>query len=139
MALHTTNYTDTFVEIADDCPVQKAEIPVVKNGQKTVAFMQFELIAPHPYRYTSDELIFELYTRKNQIPAQRREEEEAHFFSKGQACLRASPLGKRYGWGIHYNSEGKIALYAIESEEYKSMASDTTLKHLKAMRSKKNR
>ncbi len=27
------------------------------------------------------------------------------FFSKGQPCLRASDLGKKYGWGIHSDSE----------------------------------
>ncbi|MGN7760701.1 DUF6157 family protein [Paenibacillus sp. 22594] len=27
-------------------------------------------------------------------------------------------MPKRYGWGIHYNREGKIALYGKESPEY---------------------
>lgn len=33
-------------------------------------------------------------------------------------CLRASLLPKRFGWGVHYNTEGKISLYGKESPEY---------------------
>ena len=57
------------------------------------------------------------------------------FFSKGQACFRASPLTKRYGWGVHSDSEGKIAIYPVESKEYKKLAGDENLTHLRAMRS----
>lgn len=36
-------------------------------------------------------------------------------------CLSASPLTKRYGWRIHNSEEGKIAIYALESKEYKRL------------------
>lgn len=65
------------------------------------------------------------------------QKEKTKFFSKGQACFRASPLTKRYGWGVHSNAEGKIALYAVGSEEYQKLSEDQALKHLKAMRSKR--
>jgi Family of unknown function (DUF6157) len=35
--------------------------------------------------------------------------------SKGHPHLRVSALAKRYGWGIHNNHEGKIALIAVHS------------------------
>jgi hypothetical protein len=28
-----------------------------------------------------------------------------------------SPLAKHYGWDVHHNAEGKVALYAAESDE----------------------
>jgi hypothetical protein len=46
-------------------------------------------------------------------------------------------LGKRYGWGIHNDEDGKVALYAVESDEYKRFVNDNSIKHLKAMRSKR--
>ncbi len=52
-------------------------------------------------------------------------------------CLRASPLGKRYGWRIHNDANGKIALYAVESQEYEAFLTDSTVKRVKAMRSKR--
>jgi predicted DNA-binding transcriptional regulator YafY len=58
-------------------------------------------------------------------------------FCKGQACLRASALTKRYGWGTHHDGEGKVALYAVESEAYKQYSEDAALKHTKGMRSKR--
>ena len=33
----TTNYFDTFIEVAEDCPAQKAEVPPENTKRKTVA------------------------------------------------------------------------------------------------------
>jgi hypothetical protein len=54
--------------------------------------------------------------------------------SKGHPHLRVSPLAKRYGWGIH-NAEGKIALIAVESPEYKRLMNDPRTTKIKAFRS----
>ena len=135
--MKSTNYFDTFIEAAADCPVEKAEIPVEKNGKKTVAVLQFEMIFENPYQYTSEEVIFTAYAVKNEIPDKDLINERQNFFSKGQACLRSSLLTKRYGWGVHSNSKGKVALFAIESEEYQKFMNDKTLSHTKAMRSKR--
>ncbi|OFX51007.1 MAG: hypothetical protein A2046_06170 [Bacteroidetes bacterium GWA2_30_7] len=135
--MKTTNYFNTFIEIADDCPVTKAEIPPIKGDKKTVANLQYDLISANPYKYTSDEIIFQVHTDKNDIMDCELEIERNMFFSKGQPCFRSSPLAKRYGWGIHSNSEGKIAIFAFDSDEYSKLLKDSSLKILKAMRSKK--
>ena len=134
--MHTTNYQNTFIEIADDCPLQLAEVPPQKGEEKTIANLHFEMIVENPYTYTSDDVIFGTFARRNKIEA-NLEHERSLFFAKGQACLRASPLGKRYGWGVHHNAEGKVAIYAAGTPEYQAFAQDETLKHVKAMRSKK--
>ncbi len=84
--------------------------------------MQYELLTKHPYKYTSDDVIFTVYTQKNKIDTADLQSEREKFFSKGQPCLRSSPLVKRYGWGIHSDREGKVAIYAVESGEYKKFA-----------------
>lgn len=132
--MHTTNYINTFIEIADDCKVTVGTVPPEK-AERTIAQMQYDLIAKNPYKFTSDEVIFAAYAEKNKIAPARFEEERTRFFSKGQACLRASPLGKTYGWGIHANDESKVALYSKGSKEYNKYAANTSLKHLKAMKS----
>ncbi len=137
MKTHTTNYFNTFIAVADDCPVTTAEIPVARNNEPTIASMQFNLIYNHPYQFTSDEVIFECFARKNKIPNPQKEAEWNQFFSKGQSCMRSSPLTKRYGWGVHSNADGKIAIYAVESEEYKILKETGDLKQFKAMRQKK--
>ena len=134
--MHTTNYINTFIEIAEDCPVKSAEVPPQKGEVKSVANLHFEMIEAHPYQYTSDDVIFKTFVVKNGLES-NLENERNQFFSKGQACMRCSPLTKRYGWGVHSNEEGKIAIVPQESEEYQRFLKDESVKQVKAMRSKK--
>lgn len=134
--MHSTNYTSAFIEVADDCKTDVGKIPPEKP-EKTIAQMQYEMISAHPYQYTSDEVIFAIYAARNGVTATELEAKKAAFFSKGQPCLRSSPLGKSYGWGIHYNAEAKMAIYPVESVEYTIFKADPALKHLKAMQSAK--
>lgn len=135
--MHTTNYTNTFIEVADDCPVRKAELPPKKTDKVTIANMHFDMIYEHPYHYTSDEVIFNTHAVRNDIPKGEWKEARQEFFSKGQACMRSSPLGKRYGWGIHHDEKSRVALYPMESPDYKKLTKDKSIEHVKAMRSKK--
>lgn len=135
--MHSTNYFNTFIKIAEDSPVQEGQIPPQKGDKKSIANFQFDMLYENPYHYTSDEIIFEILSiRKGFLKADLEVEREA-FFSKGQPCFRTSPLGKRYGWGIHYNEEGKMAIFAADSEEYEKFLNDTSLNHTQAMRSKR--
>ncbi len=93
-------------------------------------------MAENPYQFTSDEVIFAAFAAKNGLTSNLQQERDL-FFSKGQACLRASPLGKRYGWGIHHDAAGKVAVYPLGSEEYERFLEDEKWKRVKAMRSKR--
>lgn len=135
--MHTTNYTYTFIAVAEDCPVTAAEAPPQNGDSKTVANLQFEMVAASPYQYTSDEVVFGVFAQKNNIGPSQLAAAREQFFSKGQPCLRSSPLAKRYGWGVHHDADGKIALYGIDSPEYTRFLNDSSLKQVKAMRSKK--
>jgi hypothetical protein len=137
MKTHTTNYTNTFIEVAEDCPVRSAEIPPIKGDNKTIANLQYEMVFNNPYKHTSDDVLFHCHAVKNKLTEEELENARSLYFSKGQACFRASPLTKRYGYGVHYDSEGRMAIYPCECEEYVQFASDKTLTHLKAMRSRK--
>ena len=137
MKTHTTNYLDTFIEIADDCPSISGEIPPTKGDSKTVANMQFELLDKNPYMFTSDDILFQVYAERNNLLKSEYKEARQQFFTKGQPCFRASPLTKRYGWGIHNDKEGKIAIYGCETVEYKKFSKDKSLKVIKAMKSSK--
>jgi len=136
LKLHTTNYTNTFIEIAPDCPETNGEIPPSKEA-KTVANIQFELLRNNPYQYTSDDILFQVYADRNDLTKSEYEKARQQFFSKGQPCFRASPLTKRYGWGVHSDKDGKIALVGCETSEYKKFAKDKNLKVIKAMKSAK--
>ena len=57
------------------------------------------------------------------------------FFSKGQPCLRTSPLAKTYGWALHYDSDGKIALLPMDSERVAELEADPAVTVKAAMKS----
>ena len=134
MKTHTTNYTDTFIEVAADTKAEMGTKPPSKD-KKTVAEMQYELIAKNPYGYTSDDILFQVFADRNDLTKNEYKEAREQFFSKGQACLRASPLTKTYGFGIHNDKNGKIALFGMESKEYQDFLKDSKIKKVKAMKS----
>lgn len=127
--MHTTNYFDTFISVAEDCPISVSEVPPSKEP-KSAAQIQYEMLHGHAYEFTSDDVIYASNGARRGIS---REE----FFSKGQPCMRSSPLTKRYGWGVHSDSQGKIAIYPMDSSGYKKHAQATGTKQLKGMRSKR--
>jgi hypothetical protein len=129
------NYYDTLIEVADDCPATEAQVPQARGAKKTKAVVEHELLAKHPYTYTEEDIAFQVYAVLHDIPEAIWPTERKKFLSKGHPHLRVSPLAKRHGWGIHNNAEGKIALIAVESPEYKQLLNDPRTTKIKAFRS----
>lgn len=129
------NYYDTLIEVADDCPVTEAEAPRARGAKKTKAQVEYELLVNRPYEYTEEDIAFDVYAVLHEIPKAIWLEERKQFLSKGHPHLRVSALPKRYGWGTHNNSEGKIALIAVGSPSYKQLLNDPRITKIKAFRS----
>jgi Family of unknown function (DUF6157) len=140
-ALHTTNCINTFIRVAEDCPARGGEEPQLRGGNPTVATLQYRMIAGEPYKYTSDDVVFATSAPGRALDAKASKKERSMaretYFSRGQACMRASPLGKRFGWGVHADAGGRLAIYAIDSKRYQALAADTKLAQVRAMRSKR--
>ena len=140
-ALHTTNVVDTFIRVAEDCPARSGEEPQPRGGNPTVATLQYAMLAGSPYKYTSDDVVFATSALGRALDAKAtktaRSLAREAFFAKGQACMRASPLGKRFGWGVHADSEGRIAIYAVDSKRYQALAGDPKITQVRAMRSRR--
>ena len=117
--------------------MSRSEIPPLKGDKKSVATMQFEMLDKNPYKFTSDDVLFQVFADRKDLTKNEYETERAKFFSKGQPCFRASPLTKRYGFGIHSDDKGKIAMYGVETEEYAKFVTDKSIEKVKAMRSKR--
>ena len=95
-------------------PADKLQIDTVP----TVAALTYELINGHPYELTSGDVIFTVMALRRGIPVADRAAARAEFYATPRACLRSSDLGKRYGWGIHADADGRLALYGVESHDY---------------------
>lgn len=135
--MHTTNYFNTLIEPAEDCPATVSEIPPLRGKKKSVANLQYEMLHDQPYAFTSDDVLFSVFATRKAFSDAEMEAQRHLYFSKGQPCFRASPLTKRYGWGVHSDAEGKIALIALDSAEYAQLQSDDTVTKKNAMRSKR--
>lgn len=137
MATARDGYRNTFIAVADDCTAV-AEIPQYRGGKPTVATSHYELISKNPYRYTQADVLFLTSLLQQSLPlsadtAEKRDE----FFAKPRACLRSSPLGKKYGWGIHFDAEGRTAVHPVNSPRYRELLADNSVKTVKALRSRR--
>lgn len=117
------DYVDTFIAVAEDSQATKGTPPPVKPEGPSVAARTYLMIAEHPYEFTSGDVIFTVFAERRGIPEEERAAARTAFYSKGQACLRSSDLGKRYGWGVHADSGGRISLFGVETPEYAELAS----------------
>lgn len=134
---------NSFVRLAPDSPVEHSVVPTLYAGKPTIQLIQYELLTKSPYAFTLEELIFQTHVRKAGLSAAEAKAQRAkiwaELFAKSHACMRASALPKKYGWGVHYDEKGRIALYAAESSEYHAFLAgkrgDVKVEY--AMRSKK--
>lgn len=132
MPMHTTNQTDMLTRVSSDCARMEGTVPT-RAG--TVAALQYELISRAPYGLTSDDILWTVERLRRGI--QDTPEARADFFSRPRACLRASPLVKSFGWGLHHDSQSRVALVGRESERYRELDADPAVAKANGMRSKR--
>ncbi|VWX47015.1 DUF6157 family protein [Novosphingobium sp. 9U] len=130
----TTNYQDTFITVSPDCGLAAAN-RTPKPG--SVAAQQLERLLAAPYTLTSDDLLFAVHAARHEAPEAEHAALRAEFESKPRACLRASPLVKTHGWGLHHDCQGRVAAVAIEDPDYAVLLADPALKIRAGMRSKR--
>lgn len=129
---HSTNYFDTLILVSPDSAQLEAK-QSFKEG--SVAQLQYERAMAKPYALTSDDIIFGVYAARNNIEPSA--ENRTKFFAKGQACFRASPLVKTHGYGVHHDVNGKVAVYGVETAQYRDLIEDDAVTKIAGMRSKR--
>ncbi|MDG1077492.1 MAG: DUF6157 family protein [Planktotalea sp.] len=90
-----------------------------------------------PYTLESDDLLSTVAAVRKDIPEDEHTLFRAESFLRGQACLRASPLVKTFGWAIHHESAAKIALIDPTSVHFSEISSNLSIKHVTGMRNKR--
>ncbi|GAB2660110.1 DUF6157 family protein [Saccharopolyspora gloriosae] len=121
--MERVDYVDTFIAVAEDCPAKTGTVPPAKGDDPSVSARTYALIAGHPYEFTSGDVLFTVFADRQGIPDEDRVHARLEFFARSQPCLRSSQLGKRYGWGIHADARGRLALYAVDGPEYAEFTS----------------
>jgi hypothetical protein len=135
------NYINTFIAVSPDTNAKVGSVPLARERKRSIAQIEYELIASHPYEFTQEEVQFSVHVERTGVtPAQlnaKRSELWSGFFSKPTACMRTSPLGRSYGWGLHFDSQGKVALVPMESPTYQKLSGSPSIEQTRAMRSKR--
>ncbi|MEC7762190.1 MAG: DUF6157 family protein [Pseudomonadota bacterium] len=127
--------TNILITPAADCPAPGAEIPPMK-AKPTRATIEYDLLTTQPYTLTHMDFSHAVHVAMAKVagkPAQSFED----FHAKGQPCMRASALTKRYGWAAHYDGEGRLALVDPQSAAFGALSADPDLPRAQAMRSKR--
>ena len=86
---HTTNYANTFIEVAEDSYAEHGTEPPLRE-QKSAARLQYEWLSERPYTLTSDDLLFTLYALKNSTTRREQQplEREAVFLQRATLHAR---------------------------------------------------
>lgn len=131
-------YRNAFIAVAEDCPSVVGTVPQPRAGRATVATIEYELIAGRPYRLTQEEVQFAVHLRREGLDpggdTARRTVLWSVFFARPRACMRASPLVKTHGWGLHFDAHGRVALVAVEEARYRALSEDPGTAQLRALR-----
>jgi hypothetical protein len=98
---------EALIVVAEDCRADRAIIPLI-GLKKSIARIRYEVLIENPYRYSENELFQEVhYVRRN-----RRDLKISSY------SIKRSKLCQNFGWGIHRNNDGKLALVAMDSDMY---------------------
>jgi hypothetical protein len=122
--IRATPVREELIEVATDTSAVRGEVPSDSGISKTIARISYEVLADNPYRFDEREFYHEV-----------------HVVRRGRTNLKIEnynikrlALVKKYGWGIHRNAHGKLALVACESSRYKELQADPRVKRTKAYR-----
>jgi len=133
------DYLDTFVRVAADSTAVTGVEPAT-GPRLTVARAQFEMIAADPYRWRQTDVLVLTSAGlrgRDDLPPHEVARLREEWLSRPQACMRASPLPKTHGWGLHMDGEGRVALLAVGSPGYVRLSADPALTQLQAMASRR--
>lgn len=113
---------NTLITIAASSS-EKSIIPVSKSKKETVKEVVYRVLKENPYKFKQYELFYEVHI--NQLKKIRQLKLETYKLQRSELCALL-------GWGIHGDSEGRLALVAADSEEYKAMLSNKEIKKINA-------
>ena len=109
--MENVDYTSTFITVAPDT----SAVSGVEPSGPTIAAATFSLIASTPYALRSSDVIFRVWASRHEVSPDSAAAWTS-FYATQRACLRSSDLGKRYGWGIHADADGRLVPKLLQWE-----------------------
>ncbi|MDP9484282.1 MAG: DUF6157 family protein [Actinomycetota bacterium] len=114
---------NTFIRKAPDSEARRGIVP----NSGTIPALFHTVLRDEPYRHDERELQRKVHHEMRRRPDLRIENYN----------IRRSDLLKKLGWGLHADGDGKLAIYGCETEEYRRLASSSTLRVVDAFRTRR--
>ena len=116
---------EVLILIATKCSMKRGTKPVSNREQPTIAMHQYDVLTEMPYQLTYEQL-------KDEVHGNRRGKELTREQSKTY-MMKRSELCKIWGWGVHQDKNGKLALVGCETKEYRRLVKDLQVQKEKAL------
>jgi hypothetical protein len=105
---------EQLITVSEDYPSKKSKQPL-REG--TAIKLLHDVLEANPYKYTEREYFHHVHHVLRKRTDLKIDEYK----------IRRSDLVKKYGYGIHTNAEGKIAMVPCESTKYKMLLEDESI------------
>ncbi len=132
MKTHILNLKNTFIQISETCPFRFGLPHKLRLNINSIAHYQYQMLFENPYAFNAEELLFSAYAIHHNIDPVLWKFEQYKYVVKEQPNLRSSPLCQTYGWGLHCDEHGGIALCGAETDLYTEFCNNQDLKQYKA-------
>ena len=117
--------TEQLIMVPEDCQRKKGTPPESRKPD-AIVMIEYDELINIPYKYTYEEF-------KHQVHIDRRGKDIGELKLDSYRLTR-SPLVKKWGWGIHIRSNGKLAIVGCETPKYRQLVNDPDVKKMKAFR-----
>jgi len=120
-AVGSQKLRNVLVKVAEDRPVQKGTVP---GRSDVISHIGYDELSKNPYVYTQ----LEFYHQVHHI---RRNKPDLKIESYN---IKRNSLCKKYGWGIHINELGKLAIFGCETEDYKKLLNNILVRKVNSFK-----
>lgn len=115
------DFRNALIQVAEDCHAEKGIAPEPKSK---IAYIGYDELSKNPYKYSK----LEFYKQVHHV---RRGKLELKIETYN---IRRNDLCKKYGWGIHINESGKLALVGCETEKYRELLNNSLVEKVNAFK-----
>lgn len=113
---------NTLITVAESSS-KTSTIPKSNRKNETVKEVVYRVLKENPYKFKQYELFYEVHI--NQLKKTKVLKLETYKLQRSELC-------SSLGWGFHGDEHGRIAIFPVESKEYKALFNDSTIRKMNA-------
>lgn len=118
---------EKLITKSPDSKIKRAIHPANKRAHQTITQIYFEELIRNPYGFTEEELRHRVH-----VELRKRRDLKLKSYS-----IKRSELLKKYGWGLHVDSAGRLALVGCDGKRYKELTRNPRVLKISGYRTRK--